>query len=43
MISIRKFIEQYKGYKDFTQEGGHVKFIIYFRTNVPTPPREKAG
>ena len=43
MVSIRKFIEQYKGYKDFTQEGGHVKFVIYFRMDIPKPPCEKAG
>ena len=35
MVSVRKFIEQYKGYKDFTQTDGTVKFIIYFRMDVP--------
>ena len=43
MISVRKFIEQYKGYKDFTQTCGTVKFIIYFRMDVPKQPCKKDG
>lgn len=35
MVSTRRFIEQYKGYKDFSQTDGHVKFVIYFRMDVP--------
>jgi hypothetical protein len=41
MVSTRRFIEQYKGYKDFSQTDGHVKFIIYFRMDVPKKPCEK--
>lgn len=41
MVSVRKFIEQYNGYKDFTQTGGTVKFIIYFRMDVPKQPCKK--
>ena len=41
MVSTRRFIEHYKGYKDFSQTDGHVKFIIYFRMDVPKEPCPK--
>jgi signal transduction histidine kinase len=41
MISIRKFMEQYKGYKDFTQTDGTVRFIIYFRMDAQKQPCKK--
>jgi sensor histidine kinase regulating citrate/malate metabolism len=43
MISIRKFLEQYKGYKDFTQTDGTVRFIIYFRMDAQKQPCKKDG
>ncbi|WP_297017840.1 sensor histidine kinase [uncultured Dialister sp.] len=41
MVSTRRFIEHYKGYKDFSQTDGRVKFIIYFRMDVTESPYQK--
>lgn len=41
MISIRKFLERYKGYKDFTQTDGQVKFVLYFRMDAQKQPCKK--
>lgn len=38
MTSIRHFIAYYKGYKNFSQENGVVRFEIYF-----TLPEERKG